>query len=475
MALCDELRSQQPGSPHVVSLLATLALGKVPELDRTEAPSSRIPTRGGNRNRELMHELIDRLEHHRRDFRDILPVGLEPTVLLGRMAAKTSEDRAPAPAMPSFTVAQLTEPAIVVARELPPNWLEIDLTRSLREFEERVREERIRLEELRLRAMDREVQSLTLEPVSPERARRTLQTAIEKFNHGDIEQALFELEMAEGELRRAFGEPAHRRAVLIGAQCQVDRHRLADLIATPGVHSRLRRFLRHFPDWSVQPLFDRLALEPERRERRRLLDLLIVHGWDTRRTASSLLLEEATAGRSIFPWYVTRNLIFLLRRLVETDPDASELELMSVLDFADLARPHQIVTEAVGYLSRVQDGRSESRLLKMLDQLGSTNRAADSRVERAIVEHLLRMPSGRARAHAVRFLAERGVADGYHLQLLRSLTTDDVANFPEVAHAIQQALDRQRARGWRRWFKAPRRNAALEQTLQQVLSTALSA
>ena len=328
-------------------------------------------------------------------------------------------------------------------------WGEIDLTQDLDGLDGRVEtprpapmsvldgaaDETTALE--RIRSLMNEAVT-AMNSVRPREAAELFAAAREIWLAGEIETELWR------GLRRA-------------ARQRIDVTSLLELAKNPFERLHLRQFLRTFPEWRVQPLLRRLAREKSRRIRHQLLTLLTVHGWDTRREAADRLVSDATDRSLGMPWYVTRNLIYLLRSLQEGPVvkahSGNAYELAGVLSFADLSQPAPVLFEAIGYLGRSADRRSGRRLLDLLEELepkrySDSDAASETRALYDFVsDRLLRRPNEAVRLRVLDSLTRSKGRDSF--SAVECLSSESLEGYPRL---LKRLIEIAEAGGRRQWF-----------------------
>lgn len=128
----------------------------------------------------------------------------------------------------------------------------------------------------------------------------------------------------------------------------------------------LRDILGHFNKWHPEPLLQTLFASGDRRERKLCLAMLESYGRDV----FGLLVETLAGCQPSTPWYVTRNLAYLLGRIVSPD-EASRTRAVELLGghlYPGNARQlNQQVVQAIAFIGNDASSRV---LLQKLTEFG---------------------------------------------------------------------------------------------------------
>ena len=218
------------------------------------------------------------------------------------------------------------------------------------------------------RAMRRIVSMADDTSESVQRVMHMIQVAVEQFNDGSLARAgkmfrLVEQSFKDVKLDGEVAAGLQRRA-----QESLSSERLKEYAERPERHRLLKVVLDFFPAFRVPALYESLAAEERRDQRRVLLSLLEVHGEQTRRGALERL-EACFNGTIDDPFgYLQRNLIFLLRRIPAAEGDTRELEIDYAVELSAAHYPGLLVREALGALSQIKHPKAEEGLIQRLEQ-----------------------------------------------------------------------------------------------------------
>ena len=219
---------------------------------------------------------------------------------------------------------------------------------------------------------------------------------------------------------------------------------------TPVQHAGLRRILNFFAALSPAGLLDQLSREQKRERRRLLLVLLEAHGTSARAAALEAL---AAPFRESGPeeWYFRRNLLYILRKIPRSAEEPLEPEIEATARHAELRLPPLLLRETIANLAQLKHEKSELALEQLLADLeGTIIRAADAKEKGDPTEWLglldrvvaglsrLGMPQGRRAAveHALR----RDPKLGDTLARLGEFATQDLSEDKEIVDKLLEVL-----------------------------------
>jgi hypothetical protein len=174
----------------------------------------------------------------------------------------------------------------------------------------------------------RKLVDLAEDPVEVQkRFSELIATAVEEFNKGSLGRAVTVLDLAQRMIDEHEVGAAIARSAIEQSARQLDETQLRSFADDADKRLLLRRVLEFYPTLQVDELFDNLMTE-ERRDRRRLLLLLLtVHG-EAARARSFEILNECISGNNPQPWFVQRNLIYLMRSI----PPSDEIDIDKEID-----------------------------------------------------------------------------------------------------------------------------------------------
>ena len=284
-----------------------------------------------------------------------------------------------------------------------------------------------------------------------ERITHMIQVAVEQFNDGSLARAAKMFRLAEESMRDMKLDSEVVQSLQRRAQDGLSVERLREYAERPERHRLLKGVLDCFPAYRVAGLFDSLAVEPRREQRRVMLSLLEVHGVATRQAALERL-EACFNGRIEDPFgYFQRNLIFLLRRIPPAEDDTRDLELDYCIELSAPHHPGLLVREALGGLSQIKHPKAEQALIARLDEIeAALERQGEGERPEELRGFLDRAASGLARQGsptALRALFKhafkRRPIFGDTLARLEELGTRDLSVDPELLDSLLKALKRE--------------------------------
>jgi len=301
------------------------------------------------------------------------------------------------------------------------------------------------------RAMRRIVSMADDASESVQRVMHMIQVAVEQFNDGSLARASKMFRLAEQSMKDVKLDTEVAGNMQRRAQDSLSVERLKEYAERPERHRLLKVVLDFFPAYRVPGLFESLASEERRDQRRVLLSLLEVHGEQTRRGALERL--EACFNATIDdPFgYLQRNLIFLLRRIPAAEGDTREIEIDYTVELSAPHYPGLLVREALGALSQIKHPKAEQGLIQRLEQFeatldeqGESDRAEDLRgyLDRAAAA-LARQGTPTALRALFKHAFKRKPVYGQTLARLEELGSRDLSIDAELVDSLLKALRRE--------------------------------
>ena len=284
-----------------------------------------------------------------------------------------------------------------------------------------------------------------------QRITHMIQVAVEQFNDGSLARAAKMFRLAEESMRDLKLDSEVVQSLQRRAQEGLSADRLKEYAERPERHRLLKGVLDCFPAYRVTGLFDSLAVEPRREQRRVMLSLLEVHGVATRQAALERL-EACFNGRIDDPFgYFQRNLIFLLRRIPPAEDDTRDVEIDYCVELSAPHHPGLLVREALGGLSQIKHPKAEQALIARLEEIeAALEQQSEGERGDELRGFLDRAASGLARQGtpaALRALFKhafrRRPALGNTLARLEELGTRDLSVDRELLDSMLKALKRE--------------------------------
>jgi hypothetical protein len=201
-----------------------------------------------------------------------------------------------------------------------------------------------------------------------DRFRELISTAVEEFNNGSLGRSVTVVDLAQRMLAQKEIDPSLGHNIIHQAAEKLDHSQLSTYAENDDKKLLLRRLLSFFPPFQIHHLMEELMVE-ERRDRRRLiLRLLMIHGNEARGMASKIL-DESLSGDVPQPWYVQRNLIYLMRSI----PPSEEFDIDKEIDLLVRASVPggelPLLREALTALGQIDHPRAEKTLVARVSDL----------------------------------------------------------------------------------------------------------
>ena len=193
-------------------------------------------------------------------------------------------------------------------------------------------------------------------------------TAVEEFNDGSLGRAVTLFDLAGRMIEEEQVEPTiinNVRAKAYGALDEAQLRRCAD---TQDLHYLFRRVMTFFPQLEPSELFIQLEDETSRDRRRLLLQLLSAQGLPARAAAVDALYA-ATQGERSFPWFLERNLVYLMRTIPRPDDASLDREMDVLVRASELANPLPLIREALATLGQLHHDRVVRTLMARVNDL----------------------------------------------------------------------------------------------------------
>ncbi|HVS13499.1 MAG TPA: DUF4388 domain-containing protein [Thermoanaerobaculia bacterium] len=276
-----------------------------------------------------------------------------------------------------------------------------------------------------------------------------VRTAVEHFNNRGLGRAMTILHLSVRLLRRSQLSEAAKRAVCQQAGQHVDLQVLHDIAKRGHYTEHLRTFLGFFPQFELSELYELLIKEPDRRRRHELLSLIRLYGEAAYTLLSSILVNTSGRNEQDFPWYVRRNLLYLMRQTLPERHVVSDLEYEAIRRHTDLGEPYQVVREALAMMGRL-DATQVDRDLGgcLIEQLKAglhktlSDEARDdlAKLQILTLEQLLERRSPVAREIAFDHILKDAQWQDAYDRLLRSQASFDFRHDPAALDRLLEAV-----------------------------------
>lgn len=295
----------------------------------------------------------------------------------------------------------------------------------------------------------RKVVELSKDPQElTERFRELVTTAVEHFNEGSLGRTVTVLDLAQRMLARKEVDASRASAILDRASGELDEARLKAYTENTEKQLLLRRVLAFFPSTKVDTLIQDLIAEDRRDRRRLILRLLMIHGDEARKRAIKLL-NDSLSGNVPQPWYVQRNLIYLMRS-IEPGEEADVNQEIDLLVRASVPGGElPLIRESLTALGQLDHPRAvqtlTARISDLEDVLLQRDKAAHDREEiqsllDTAIKALIRFDSKEARQCVVTHGLKRRSEFGDTLARLAMLGTIDLSQDQATVNRIIEAI-----------------------------------
>ena len=304
--------------------------------------------------------------------------------------------------------------------------------------------------------------------------------AVEEFNDGSLGRSVTLIDLAERMIFEKDVEGGIAKTVIDQAYAKLDQERLRELADDPEKRGMLQRVMSFFPRLGVRALLEELELEERREQRRLILKLLAVHG-DEAREAVSEELRESLSGAKPLPWYVDRNLVYLLRTIPRIKKEDLDREIDLLVQTSELDGPIPVVRESVTTLGQLEHVRADktlaARLSEIEDTLLGTKQIPHEPEEiqsllDTVVKHLAIRESPEARVAVVNHGLKRQPQLGDTRARLAKLGAQDLSDAPEVVSRLIEAIEQELPRRFLGLtMKTQRRAEAIEHLISALSGT----
>ncbi len=165
--------------------------------------------------------------------------------------------------------------------------------------------------------------------------------AIDEFNQGSLGRAVTMLDLAERMMDRQEVDASISGPVIEESYPNLDQSQLDGLAEDPDKRLLLHRLMQFFPMLRVKGLLESLKVEQNRERRLTILKLLRAHGDDARAEAVNMLGESIDSSDHQ-PWYVVRNLVYLMKSIPRTNDEDVDHEIDLLIHTSDLRNSMQV-------------------------------------------------------------------------------------------------------------------------------------
>lgn len=195
-----------------------------------------------------------------------------------------------------------------------------------------------------------------------------VQAAVEQFNGGSLGRSVTMFDLAERMIEQQEVESTVVSATIGQAFASLDETHLRQLAEGDTNRHLLRRIMAFFPQLAIEELLSDLEAADARDRRRHLISLLAAYG-DEARTATLRLLKDSTSGHNPCPWFMERNLVYLLRIIPRSPDTLLDVEIDVLVKLSELAGPLPLIREALTALGQITHDRAEKTLIARMAEL----------------------------------------------------------------------------------------------------------
>ena len=295
----------------------------------------------------------------------------------------------------------------------------------------------------------RKVMDLSKDPGElNERFRELISTAVEQFNSGSLGRAVTVIDLANRMISQKEVDPSLAANIIDQASKDLDESQLRKYSENDDKRLLLRRVLNFFPTLQIDYLMQDLAVETRRDRRRVILRLLMIHGEEARGHAIKIL-DDSLSGNVPQPWYVQRNLIYLIRSIPPSEEYDVDKEIDLLVRSSVPGGELPLLREALTALGQIDHPRSVKTLVARVSDLEdvllqkgkAAHNASDiqSLLDTAI-KALIRFDNKEARQCVISHGLKRRPEFGDTLARLAMLSGQDLSDDPATVNRVIEAI-----------------------------------
>jgi len=281
-----------------------------------------------------------------------------------------------------------------------------------------------------------------------ERFRELITTAVDEFNNGSLGRAVTVVDLAQRMISQKEVDASLAANIIDQTSEKIDENQLRKYAENEDKRLLLRRILGFFPRFQIDNLMQDLV-EEERRDRRRLiLRLLMIHGDEARGRAIEAL-EQSLSGNVPQPWFVQRNLIYLMRSISSSKDHDIDKEIDLLVRASVPGGELPLLREALTALGQIDHPRSVKTLVARVSDLedvllqkgNAAHRTSEiqSLLDTAI-KAMIRFDSKEARQCVVTHGMKRRPEFGNTLARLAMLGGKDLSDDPATISRIIEGI-----------------------------------
>lgn len=304
--------------------------------------------------------------------------------------------------------------------------------------------------------------------------------AVEEFNEGSLGRTVTMLDLAERMIFEKEVDETITKTVIDQTYPNLDQEQLRKLADVDDKRSMLQRVMNFFPKLRVEELLSELQIEERREQRRLLLKLLTVHGDEAREAVTEELQQSLTGGNPL-PWYVDRNLVYLLRTIPRMKKEELDREIDLLVEASDLSGPLPVVRESLTSLGQLEHVRADKTVAARVSELedtllGEKEIPHDSDEIHALLDTAVKLlalsNTPEARTAVVNHGLKRQAQLGDTRARMAKLGAQDLADSPEILGRIVEALEQELPRRFLGLtMKTQRKSEAIEHLISALSGT----
>ncbi len=281
-----------------------------------------------------------------------------------------------------------------------------------------------------------------------ERFRELISSAVDQFNNGSIGRAVTVIDLASRMISQKEVDASLAANIIDQASGKIDENQLRKYSENDEKRLLLRRVLNFFPALQIDNLMHDLIAETRRDRRRMILRLLMIHGDETRGQAIKIL-DDSLSGNVPQPWYVQRNLIYLIRSIPPSEEHDVDKEIDLLVRSSVPGGELPLLREALTALGQIDHPRSiktlVARVSDLEDVLLQKGKAAHNRSEiqsllDTAIKALIRFDNKEARVCVVTHGLKRRPEFGDTLARLSMLSGQDLSDDPTTINRVIEAI-----------------------------------
>ena len=275
--------------------------------------------------------------------------------------------------------------------------------------------------------------------------------AIEEFNGGSLGRAVTMIDLADRMISQKEIDSTIANTVIDDSYPKLDKKQLHRFAEQADKRALLSRLMKFFPKLRASELLEELQNAEDREKRLEILKLLRSHGDEARELAVDAL-EESVNGAAPLPWFVERNLLYLMRAIPPASDGDLDREVDLLIRTSDLTGPMPVVRESFTSLVQLDHPRAFTTLAARISELedaltGTSVIALESKDVRWLlsfaIKQLSRSTNGEARACVITHGLKNQSELGDTHSRLKPLGEQDLTDTPEQLDRILKALDRE--------------------------------